>query len=80
MDHLRDASSEPRALPVGEAATALATAAGSPPLASHEPVQIYDGANGDAPHFWDYWGVLVRHRWTIIAVFLVVVKIGRAHV
>ena len=37
------------------------------------PVQIYDGANGEAPHFWDYWGVLVRHRWTVIAVFLVVV-------
>ena len=79
MDHSRDASSEPRALPAGEAATALATAAGSPPLASHEPVQIYDGANSDAPHFWDYWGVLVRHRWTVITVFLVVVMAAMVH-
>jgi polysaccharide biosynthesis transport protein len=73
MDHSRDASSDARALPPGEAATALATAASSPALTRHHPVRIYDAANGEAPHFWDYWGVLVRHRWTVIAVFLVVV-------
>src|SRR5687768_9355966 len=73
MDHSRDASSDPRALPPGEAATTIAAAASSPALASHDPVRIYDAANGEAPHFWDYWGVLVRHRWTVIAVFLVVV-------
>jgi hypothetical protein len=73
LDYSQDASSDPRALPPGEPSTPLATAASSPTLASHDPIRLYDLANSEAPHFWDYWGVLLRHRWTVIAVFLVVV-------
>src|SRR5687768_14796844 len=79
MDHSRDASSDARALPSGDASTALATAASSPAHTSYDPVQIYTSTNGEAPHFWDYWGVLVRHRWTVIAVFLVVVMAAMVH-
>jgi len=50
-----------------------ATVSSPRPLAGREPIRLYDPVNSDAPHFWDYWGVLLRHRWTVIAVFLVVV-------
>ena len=41
---------------------ALATAA--PPVWAQPPPLDED------THFWDYWRVLVRHRWTVITFFL----------
>jgi capsular exopolysaccharide synthesis family protein len=34
------------------------------PLVGHARPGAGDG------HFWDYWGVLLRHRWTVVLVFL----------
>jgi polysaccharide biosynthesis transport protein len=64
MDDSRNAASDPCALPPGEPSTIPATTASTPPLAGCEPIRLYDLANS---------GVLLRHRWTVIAVFLVVV-------
>jgi capsular exopolysaccharide synthesis family protein len=47
--------------------TALATV---PPVAWVHPLPA------DEAHFWDYWRVLVEHRWTVITFFLVSVIVG----
>ncbi|MGH7396029.1 MAG: GumC family protein [Candidatus Rokuibacteriota bacterium] len=35
-----------------------------------EPETAYPRSHASDAHFWDYWKVLVRHRWTIVMVFL----------
>lgn len=44
------------------------------PMATVEPSRLYDYPSEDeGVHFWDYWRVVSRRRWTIISVFLVTV-------
>ena len=45
-----------------------------PPPAALEPTRVYAYApDQDEAHLWDYWRVLVRHRWTIVTVFVATV-------
>lgn len=39
-------------------------------LRSFEPVTAYPRSGADDAHFWDYWRILVRHRRTVVLVFL----------
>ena len=60
------------ALPPGEPGAHLTQ--GPPPgaLASPEPRPLHAfPAEEEEVHFWDYWRVLVRHRWTVITFFVV---------
>lgn len=66
---------DPRALPPGQPGSppAQAPPPGGPP-ASPEPGVLYaEPVAAEEVHFWDYWRVLVRHRWTVISCFLVTV-------
>src|SRR2546425_4811645 len=40
-------------------------------LATPEPSHRYDYPEDEGVHFWDYWRVISRRRWTIISVFLI---------
>src|SRR2546422_391779 len=40
-------------------------------LATPGPSRLYDYPEDEGVHFWDYWRVISRRRWTIISVFLV---------
>src|ERR671924_161915 len=73
-----DAHSDPRALPPGESGRSLATADAAL-LANRDLGRIYTLSDSEEVHFWDYWRVLVRRRWTIMAVFLVVVLAAMVH-
>lgn len=39
-------------------------------LRPFETATAYPGAGAGDAHFWDYWRILVRHRWTVVLVFL----------
>jgi polysaccharide biosynthesis transport protein len=69
-----DGTPDPRALPPAEPGSSIATT-DTVVLASRDPARPYPIFNGEEVHFWDYWRVLVRHRWTIAAVFLGVVLV-----
>jgi uncharacterized protein involved in exopolysaccharide biosynthesis len=79
MSQSPDGPSDWRALPPGDSSTALATAPPTSALASHDLARLVASAHLEEPHFWDYWRVLVRHRWTIISVFLVTVMAAMVH-
>jgi polysaccharide biosynthesis transport protein len=79
MSQPPDTRSDPRALPPGDSGTALATAPAAPALAGRDLARLAASPHAEEPHFWDYWRVLVRHRWTIISVFLVTVMAGMVH-
>jgi len=69
-----DPRHDPRPLPSGDEGHELVPGPASATLAPLEPVRAYPyGVDEDAPHFWDYWRVLARHRWTVISFFLVTV-------
>ena len=71
-------SPSPRALPPGGHAGALAHPAptgGALAAAEAPPVWAHPIPEEDA-HFWDYWRVLVRHRWTVITFFLLAVVVA----
>lgn len=59
--------------PEGSLAPRQAT---SGPLATPEPVHAYAIVPEREAHFWDYWRVIVRHRWTVISFFLALVIAG----
>jgi capsular exopolysaccharide synthesis family protein len=42
-------------------------------IISHDPVRAYAFPIEEGVHFWDYWQVLFRHRWTVVSCFLVTV-------
>jgi len=70
-------SLNPRALPPAGQAGALAhpAATGGALATEAPPVWAHPIPEEDA-HFWDYWRVLVRHRWTVITFFLLAVVVG----
>jgi succinoglycan biosynthesis transport protein ExoP len=66
-----DPRRDPRALAPGEPGLEPAR---PPALTTMEPARLSaDPADEDATHFWDYWRVLRRRRWTVITCFLGVV-------
>ncbi len=65
--------SDPRALPPGGG---LVQASPLRALATPEPARLSVLLPEEETHFWDYWRVLVRHRWTVIAFFLVTGILG----
>ena len=67
---------EPRALPPGDP-NLLATAPPPGPLAAPESTRVVAvPLQDDEAHFWDYWRVVMRHRWSVITFFLVAVIAG----
>lgn len=64
---------DPKALPPGDASLAPRSAAA---LASPEPPRLVAVPLEEEAHFWDYWRVLLRHRWSVITFFLVSVTAG----
>jgi len=42
-------------------------------LAAVEPAHLYGSLIEDEAHFWDYWQVVLRHRWTVMGTFLAAV-------
>jgi capsular exopolysaccharide synthesis family protein len=66
-------SADPRALPPGPPTGALVTEpAGGALTANDLASQLWaERVEPQEAHFWDYWRVLVRHRWTVISFFLV---------
>jgi capsular exopolysaccharide synthesis family protein len=66
---------DPKALP--PAGSRLPTPAGAPgPLAAPEPTRLVAVPVQEEAHFWDYWRVVVRHRWSVVTFFLVAVTAG----
>jgi len=62
---------DPRALPAGDNGGELVE---SPPLrtlADPDPIRLYGVPVEEEAHFWDYWRVVMRRRWTVISCFLV---------
>ncbi|MEX2220532.1 MAG: polysaccharide biosynthesis tyrosine autokinase [Candidatus Rokuibacteriota bacterium] len=39
-------------------------------LRPFETATAYPGSGSGDAHFWDYWRILVRHRWTVVLIFL----------
>jgi capsular exopolysaccharide synthesis family protein len=74
---MSEPSSDPQpdrpALPPGSADGLTRTTAPGP-LAIPDPARVWAHAlQPEEAHFWDYWTVLVRHRWTVLTFFLVTV-------
>jgi polysaccharide biosynthesis transport protein len=67
MNAFIDPTRDPRALP--PAPGALEVAQGRVPMVP-EPQTLYGMPVEAETHFWDYWQVVSRRRWTIICVFL----------
>ncbi|HEV8306161.1 MAG TPA: polysaccharide biosynthesis tyrosine autokinase [Methylomirabilota bacterium] len=78
---MADPPSDRRSLPPGGPEDALRPTAGPGDLARPDPSRIYAVSAEDQPetHFWDYWRVLVRHKWTVITFFLVAVIVGTVY-
>jgi capsular exopolysaccharide synthesis family protein len=70
-DQLPDPRHDPRALPPGKPAAELA-ARPSGAVTTAEPPPLYGYPLEEEPHFWDYWRVLSRRRWTVISCFLTI--------
>ncbi len=64
-----------KALPPAESAV---PASPGPPghLAAPEPPRLVAVPLQEEEHFWDYWRVIMRHRWSVITFFLVSVTAG----
>ena len=68
---------ESRALPPGAANGGLAPSSDGGPLATPDPSRLWAvPAPPEEAHFWDYWRVLLRHRWTVVTFFLVTVIVA----
>ena len=66
-----------RSLPSGEDGPQLVQSHAPTIIAPVEPARAYPYVVDDAaPHFWDYWRVLARHRWTVVSFFLVTVTVA----
>ncbi len=75
-DPTPDPRRDPRALPPGEQnAEVVVRSPGT--LGPVEPERAYGYSNetGDA-HFWDYWRVIRRRRWTVLSCFLAIVIVA----
>ena len=71
--HMSEPAGPPagRELPPGGTSGPLATQPpGNGALATAAPPVWAQPLPSDEAHFWDYWRVLVRHRWTVITFFL----------
>jgi polysaccharide biosynthesis transport protein len=66
----------PRALPPGENGDGLLPAQNGSRLGSPEVLQAYGVPADEEAHFWDYWRVLTRRRWTVISCFVTTVIIA----
>jgi polysaccharide biosynthesis transport protein len=71
-----EASSGPQpdrpALPPGDGDTRLSRAPAPGALATPDPIQLWPHPlQTKEAHFWDYWAVLARHRWTVVTFLLV---------
>ena len=67
MSTFNDPTSEPRALPPARAGLDVVS---SRVPALPEPQTLYGVPVEKETHFWDYWQVVSRRRWTILCVFL----------
>src|SRR2546427_12244409 len=68
MNPFNDPTRDPRALPPAKAG--LEVAQGRVPMLP-EPQTLYGvPVEKEEAHFWDYWQVVSRRRWTILCVFL----------
>src|SRR5437870_3251706 len=67
MNPFNDPTRDPRALPPAQAG--LEVAQGRLPMLP-EPQTLYGMTAEKETHFWDYWQVVSRRRWTILCVFL----------
>src|SRR2546428_541092 len=67
MNPFNDPTRDPRALPPAQAG--LEVAQGRLPMLP-EPQTLYGVPVEKETHFWDYWQVVSRRRWTILCVFL----------
>lgn len=76
MSETQESERDPRALPSGEPGTSLAPRSTPGTLASPDPARIFAFPSEEETHFWDYWRVLVRHRWTVITFFLVAILVA----
>src|SRR5262245_4665469 len=78
MSEAPERTPDARALPPGGEAGRLVQGSFHEWVTRPEPVRVYPVASEKEGHFWDYWRVLVRHRWTVITFFLftVIVVMG----
>src|SRR2546426_12631027 len=67
MNPFNDPTRDPRALPPAQAGRELGQGRGR---WRHEPQTLYGVPVEKETHFWDYWQVVSRRRWTILCVFL----------
>src|SRR5437667_4946739 len=67
MNPFNDPTRDPRALPPAQAG--LEVVQGRLPMLP-EPQTLYGVPVEKETHFWDYWQVVSRRRWTILCVFL----------
>ncbi len=67
-------SQDPRPLPPGSVPRAHGGWGPSP--MPPEPTRVYAYGPEEEVHLWDYWRVLVRHRWTVLAFFIVTVVVA----
>jgi polysaccharide biosynthesis transport protein len=66
-----------RALPPGASNGALAQPAAAPLATTDLLNRVYaEPVQSEEAHFWDYWRVLVRHRWTVASFFLVTIIVA----
>ncbi len=66
----------PPALPPAEVPVEFVPRPGGVP-APFEPQRLYGyPVEGEEAHFWDYWRVIRRRRWTVISTFLIVVIVA----
>jgi capsular exopolysaccharide synthesis family protein len=72
-----DPQTEPQALPPGRNGAGLVPGArNGGPVAIPDPRDIFAyPVEPEEAHFWDYWRVIVRHRWTVLSFFLVTVLV-----
>ncbi len=72
-----DPRGDSRALPPGASNGALAQSVAGPLATTDLLNRVYaEVLQPEEAHFWDYWRILVRHRWTVVSFFLVTVMVA----
>ncbi len=69
----RELPPDPRSPARGPGGQELVPSGSPGGFAAAEPAHLYGTLVEDDAHFWDYWQVLLRHRWTVISTFLATV-------
>ena len=76
MSHEPSTPERDRALPPAGAPHGLIRDESLGPLVTQDSTIWAHPIQPEVAHFWDYWTVLVRHRWTILTFFLVTVIVA----